>query len=73
VLQLGKPALVAIEERLQPGRLDLAPFQAQGDAVQNQQLVLDRVKPALDPVEPALDPVEPLADLAMKPIELLIE
>jgi hypothetical protein len=38
---------MAVEERLQPCRLDLAPFQAERDAVQDQQLVLDRAEPAL--------------------------
>jgi hypothetical protein len=70
---LGELALVAVEKRLQPRRLDLAPLQTQRDAVQDQKLFLDPAKPALDPLEPALDPVEALADLAMQPIELFVE
>ena len=59
---------MAIENRLKPRGLDLAPFQTQGDAVENEEFVLDPAEPALHPVKPALDPVKPPADLAMKPV-----
>lgn len=54
--QQGKRALVPIENRFHPRRLDVAAFKPKDDAVQNQQLVLD-------PAEPALDPLEPIARL----------
>jgi hypothetical protein len=59
-------ALVPVEDGLEPRGLDLTPFQAQGDAVEDEQ-------PVLDPAEPALDPVEPGAKLTAEPVELLVE
>jgi hypothetical protein len=44
--QLALRALVPVEYRLQPRGLDLAPFQTESDAVENEQLVLDPAEPA---------------------------
>jgi hypothetical protein len=64
---------VPVEDRFDSRSLHLAPLEAQGCAIEHQQLVLGPAKPALHAVKPTLDPVEPLADLAMNPVELLVE
>jgi len=46
--QQPERALGPVEDGFESRGLDLAPFQAQGDAVENEQLVLDPVESALD-------------------------
>ena len=57
--QLPEPALVPVENRLEPRGLDLAPFQTQNDPIEHRQLVLD--------------PVEAPARLGVVPVKLLVE
>jgi hypothetical protein len=44
---VGQPALVPVENRLQPRGLDLAPFQTQNATIEHQQLVLRSSRTAL--------------------------
>jgi hypothetical protein len=62
--QVGKPALLRVEDCPKPGPLDLTSLQTQDDTVPDQKLVLD-------PAEPALD--RSARRRRSKPVELLVE